>query len=150
MSNQNLESLGQRPTIITLFSILTITFCVIMIVLAIVPEDVFNGDDAGTSPPRDMTFRIVDIVIALIKVAGAVFLLQMKKIGFYLYTIGEILYVGSLIYVTKQQLDFYDGMIFPADLQLDPTIFITITAAVLIVGSIIWISVYASKLKDMA
>lgn len=149
MSNQKLESLGQRPTIITLFSILTITFCVIMIVLAIVPEDVFNGDDAGTSPPRDMTFRIVDIVIALIKVGGAIFLLQMKKMGFYLYTFGEILYVGSLIYVTKQQLDFYDGMIFPADLQLDPTIFITITAAVLIVGSIIWISVYASKLKDM-
>ncbi len=149
MSNQKLESLGQRPTIITLFSILTITFCVIMIVLAIVPEDVFNGDDAGTSPPRDMTFRIVDIVIALIKVGGAIFLLQMKKMGFYLYTLGEILYVGSLIYVTKQQLDFYDGMIFPADLQLDPTIFITITAAVLIVGSIIWISVYVSKLKDM-
>ncbi len=148
MSN-NLDQSAPRPTIITVFAILTLIACGFSLIFALVPDNIFNGSGDVPSPPRDPAFQIADVAMALVKIAGAIFILQMRKIGFYIYTIAEIGVVGLLLYTTKASLDYYDLMIFPSDLALDPAILIIITAIVLIISSIVWVGVYASQLKNM-
>lgn len=148
MSN-NLDQSAPRPAIITVFAILTLVSCGMALIFALVPDNIFNGSGDVPSPPRDPGFQIADVVLAAVKIAGAIFLLRMQKIGFYIYTIAEVAVVGLLLYTTKESLDYYDQMIFPSDLAMDPAIFIIITAVVLIISSIVWIGVYASQLKNM-
>ena len=142
-------SASQRPTILTIFVILTLVNCGLSLLFALVPDSVFNGLGDAPSPPRDTAFQIADVVLALAKIGGAVLLLRMKKMGFYIYTLAEVGVVGLLLYTTFTTLDYYENMIFDANLTMDPSVFIILTAAVLIISSIVWIGVYASQLKNL-
>ena len=144
-----MSSESQRPTILTIFVILTLVNCGLSLLFALVPDSVFNGFGDAPSPPREPAFQIADVVLALAKIGGAVFLLRMQKMGFYIYTIAEIGVVGLLLYTTFTTLEYYENMIFDANLSMDPSVFIILTAAVLIISSIVWIGVYASQLKNL-
>ncbi len=139
---------NQRPKIITLFVTLTFLFCGIMILFAVVPDSVFNPDN-NPDNVRNPYIQFGDVAISLIKIIGGILLLRMKKMGFYLYTLGEIAYVAMLIPQTLDEIEKADNYMFPADMPVDPAILVAGFSGLLILCSIIWISVYASRLRQM-
>jgi len=135
--------------IITVFAVLSLIGIGLTLIFALVPDDIFNGEGATASPPRDPAFQVVDVILSVIKLIGVYFIFRMMKVGFYLYAAGEVAVAGLLLYQAKQSIDYYDGMIFSEDVPMDPAIFIVVFTAILVIGSIVWISVYASQLKNM-
>lgn len=148
MTLQNSTS-DKRPQLITVFAVLSLIGIGLALIFAVAPDNIFNGEGATASPPRDPSFQVLDVILGLIKLVGVIFILRMTKLGFYLYAAAEIAVAGMLLYQAKLSIDFYDTMIFSEDVPMDPAVFIVVFTAILIIGSILWVSVYASELKNM-
>ena len=147
------ESLDQtpykRPTIITVFAILTLVSCGFSLIGALLPTDMFSGNSDVPTPPRDDMMRFADGFLAMVKAGAAILILQMRKIGVYLYVGAELMIAGLMVINLKKQLDFYDEMSFYNDLPVDPTIFTIIGVAFGLIFSAVWIAVYVMNLKKM-
>ena len=83
-------------------------------------------------------------MLSLLKIGGAIYILQMKKLGVILYTIGEgILVIVSFIEIEKArealEIHAYNTPKIPEGLM--ESIFF-VSMAISVVFSILWIAVY--------
>lgn len=143
------QSPHKRPTIITVFAILTLVSCGFSLISALLPSDLFSGNSNVPTPPRDDMMRLADAFLAMVKIGGAVLILQMRKIGVFLYVGAELLVAALMVFNLKKQLDFFDEMAFYNDMPIDPAIFTIIGVAFGLIFSAVWIGVYVANLKKM-
>lgn len=148
MNQKNLAEPQARPTVITVFAILTLISGGFGLVAALVPDGIFNGSGMP-EVPRDDSLRAIDALLSILKVTGAIFLLQMRKIGFGIYTVAEIGVVILMVINLRKQLAFFEQMTFQKDLFMDPATFVIFGVGASIVLSVVWIAVYGSQMAKM-
>ena len=139
---------AKRPTVITVFAILTLIYCGFSLITALLPEDMFSGGDAP-SPPREPMLQFADVFLSIVKVAGAILILQMRKLGVYLYVGAELLFAVLMVVNLQKQLAFLDEMAYYDDLPMDPGTFVIFGAGVALIASAAWIGIYLYHFQKM-
>ena len=146
------EGPAPRPTVITIFAILTLVNVGFGLIAALVgnlvnfgPE--MEGMEALQPTPAE---NIATVLITMVKGAGAIMILMMRKIGVYLYTATEVILTGLGVYMLLRQLEWLDeNFAYMSDLPFDPSITYIAGVAVSIIFSIVWIAVYFSHIGKM-
>lgn len=145
----DIQSGRERPTVVTVFAILTLVYVGVTLLLALLPLDLVGGNSPYATPERNPTLQVLDILLALGKGAGAYYLLKMKRLGFYLYTVCEVgVVILSIVYM-QQQLDWLEEYPVPSSAPFDPSMAVIGGVGLSLVFSLIWIGVYASNLSKM-
>lgn len=141
------ETKPERPTIITVFAIFTIIGCAITMLSVFIPTDLFTSGltNAPPQPPRWIAF--VGGGLALLKLLGALQMLQMKRLGFFLYAAGETATAIVGIISTRIMIELIGGMPFPGPIDME--LILIVTAGFNLLMSILFIAVYGSQLKAM-
>lgn len=138
----------ERPTIITVFAIFTIIGCAFTMLSVFIPTDLFTSglNNAPPTPPQWITY--VGGALALLKLLGALQMLQMKRLGFYMYAVGETAAAIVSIISARIMIDLLAGIHMPGPIDME-LILIGTTGFNLLL-SILFIAVYGSQLKKMA
>ena len=137
----------ERPTIITVFAIFTIIGCAFTMISVFIPTDLFTGglNNAPPTPPR--WIALVGGGLALLKLFGALQMLQMKRLGFFLYAAGETSAAVIAIISTRIMMDLMAGISMPGPIDME--LILIITTGFNLLMSVLFIAVYGSQLHKM-
>lgn len=147
---KSIEVQEERPFIITLFAILTLVFVGGTLLLAFLPTDLIGGDSPYADPERNSVLLVMDIFLAIGKGLGAYLILKMRKIGFYLYAVCEVLVAFFSIIGLQSQLAWLESYPMPATAAFDPETALILGTGFFLLMSLVWIGVYASHLQKMS
>lgn len=146
------EGPAPRPTVITIFAILTLVNVGFGLIAALVGNLFSFGPEMEGMEALKPTFaeNLTTVLITMVKGGGAVMILMMRKLGVYLYTATEVILTGLGIYMLMRQLEWLDeNFAYVADLPFDPSITYIAGVALSIILSIVWIAVYFSHVGKM-
>lgn len=113
MSEETLDnSQGQenkRPTLLTVLCILTwiasglnaLAYLILVVAGAAMADLLSNVPGLGAMLTAGMVFLILILLAFVAKIIGAAQMWKMKKMGFYMYAIGEIVVLGASYMVVK-------------------------------------------------
>jgi hypothetical protein len=141
------ETKPERPTIITVFAIFTIIGCAFSMLSVFIPTDLFTRglDSAPPTPPQWIAF--VAGALALLKLLGALQMLQMKRLGFFMYAAGETASAVLTIISARITIDLLSGMNIPGPIDME--LILIFTTGFNLLMSVLFIAVYGSQLKKM-
>ncbi|MFN8393146.1 MAG: hypothetical protein U0176_00580 [Bacteroidia bacterium] len=136
-----------RPLLVLILAILTILGAVTTYGYALVklaaPEIAMN------EVPLPAWIPITSFVLVAGKVVSAIFLLRMRKIGFYMYAAFESIFAIMVIVESKFQLDYMEtGWVNP-NIPFDPSFFVLLLAGVSSGLTIAFIGGHAAHLSKM-
>ena len=141
------EEPPQRPVIITVFAIFTIIGCAMAILGAFIPTGLFTRDLTYSPPQPPAWIGYVGALLAVMKLVGALQMLKMRRIGFFLYAAGESASAIISIVSARIVLDLMAGFDMPGPIDLN--LILIITTGVNLLLSVVFIAVYGSQLKNM-
>ncbi|MEM0999633.1 MAG: hypothetical protein AAGN35_21425 [Bacteroidota bacterium] len=137
----------QRPAVITVFAILSIIGCALAILGMFISNDLFTQDLTVQPPSPPDWIKYAGGALAIVKLIGAIQMLKMQRLGFYLYAAGEAATAILGIISARIVLDLLSGFDIPGPVDLRTTLFIS--TGISLVLSVVFIGVYASQLKNM-
>lgn len=142
---------ARRPALITVFAILTLIGTLLTVVSLFVPFDFLTSGAPSNIQPPEMPGYITygQFVLALLKGAAAILLLQMRKMGFYMYAAAESVYVVLSIIGAKLGLDWVETIPLQPNMPIDPGTLIIAATGISLLVSLVWIGGYASQLNKM-
>ncbi len=143
MSEQDPEL--KRPTLVTVLSILTIAGSVFYFGYLLMT--MFVPDLNTVETPLWM--NITTLVAQIGKIAAAILLLRMSKIGFYLFVVLETAATIIFLLSSKMTMDYMDSSFVNPDLNFDPKVFVLVLMGMGIGLAIIFIAGFASYLSRM-
>ena len=137
----------QRPTILTVFGILTFIgagFGVLGALIGMVMPSGGFGTSMIESPP--IYIHLLGLVIAGAKIFGVIQMFKLQKTGFFIYVGAEVLGLILTIINLKYSTAAFDS--FPGlDNMASMVSILSIVFYVIFSG--LWIGIYASQLKEM-
>ncbi|MEM7037090.1 MAG: hypothetical protein AAF570_08945 [Bacteroidota bacterium] len=137
-----------RPTILTVFAILTLVGSGLFLLFAIAPIDL-GVDQSSMRPEPPIWMKIGEIATLIAKIAGALLILRMMKIGFYVYAVAETILAVLIVISAKMNIDFIRDNAVIVDGPLSAEMLNLVSAGVMTVLTLVWIGVYATNLKHL-
>jgi hypothetical protein len=147
MEKQDLQSTQQRPAGVLILAIITILGSALTIVGGLLLPENFSGLPEGM-PQSPAWVTALTMVSALIKLGGAILLIQMRRWGFFTYLAGELLTV-FLNLKTGFDLIHWSGEANTSAMPIDPVVFALGLVGAMLLLSVIWVGVYAAYLPRM-
>ncbi len=147
-ANSSTDSIIQpRPMIVTILAIFTIVGTVLylgfLLIKPLIPEIGAQEVDLPT------WMDVSNVGLSLGKLVAVLLLMRMRRIGFFLYTILEVVAATVTIIGSKLTMDFMDSSFVNPDIDFDPKILVLAMLGMSIGLSIIFIGGFASQLSKM-
>ena len=113
MSEETLDNVqgqdGKRPTLLTVLCILTwiasglnaLAYLILVIAGAAMAEMLSKIPGIGAMLTAGMAFLVIILLAFVAKIIGAAQMWKMKKMGFYIYAIGEVVVLAASYMVVK-------------------------------------------------
>lgn len=145
--NENYQEPTPRPSLITVMCILTLVGSAIGIVTDVI--SLFSIQVGSVVLPYPIWLPALGLLFGFGKIAAAIFLLRMKKIGFYIYAPAEVGIACLTMISGKIQMDYMDDSFVNQTLPFDPSILTMATTGLWVILSIAFLIGYASQLNKM-
>ncbi len=136
-----------RPALITVMCILTIVGSSIGIVLDMI--SFFSLQVGNVDIPYPIWLPGLGIAFGAGKIVAAIFMLNMKKLGFYIYAPLEAGVACLSMVSGKIQMEYMDVSFVNQTLPFDPSIISMVTTGMWVILSIAFIILYGSQLSKM-
>lgn len=133
-----------RPVIITVFGILTFIGSGIVVISSLITILGDQTDLYFTDPGMLKMMYAITMLFSFGKIFGVVRMFSMKRVGFYIYTVSEMITVVIYLLMAKDQ-----AILLSAQIDMDPETYVTITTIVTVAFSLLWIGAYASQINKM-
>jgi hypothetical protein len=136
-----------KPVLVTILAILTILGTAFTFIYALLQEAV--PELQANEVPLPTWLTITTYILAAGKLVAAIFLLRMKRIGFYLYATFESIAAVLSIVGGKIGMEYMDSSYVNPNLPFDPKVFMIFVIGLGIGLSIAFIGGYAAHLSKM-
>lgn len=136
-----------RPLLVHILAVLTILGAIAAYGYALVK--LAAPEIAQNEVPLPAWIPITSFLLTAGKVVAAIFLIRMRRIGFYLYAGFESLYAIMVIVESKFQLDYIETGYVNPSIPFDPNFFVLLLAGVSIGLTIVFIGGHAVHLSKM-
>jgi hypothetical protein len=136
-----------RPTLVTLLAVITIIGVVFTFGLAGLKELI--PELARNDVPLPVWVTATTFLMVLGKLVAAIFLLRMRRIGFFLYATFESISAILSIIGGKIGMDYLDSSFINPDFPIDPKVMMLLVVGFGIGLSILFIGGHASHLSKM-
>lgn len=146
-ANENFQEKRIRPTIITVLCIMTLVGTGIGIIQDTIL--IIAGGLGASEIKYPFWMPVLGFCLGLIKIAAAILMLRMKRIGFFLYAPAEAGIAVLAILSGKIQMDYIESIPTNQDLPFDPSYIAMGTSAVWLVASVAFLIIYASQLSKL-
>lgn len=137
----------QRPTILTVFGILTFIgagFGVLGALIGMVMPSGLGNNYMVETPP--IWIHFLGLIIAGTKIFGVIQMFKLQKTGFFMYVGAEVLgLIVTIINIPYSTAAFASNPLFD---KIGPMISI-LSVVFYLIFSGLWIGIYASQLKEM-
>lgn len=136
-----------RPFLVLILAILTILGAFFTYGYALVK--MAAPEIAQNEVPLPAWITVTSFVLTAGKVVGAILLLGMRRMGFYLYAGFEAIYAVMVIVESKYQLDYMETGYVNPSIPFDPNFFVLLLAGISIGLTIVFIGGHAAHLSKM-
>ena len=148
MNTNPQSSVVERPTVVLIMAVLTLIWSALTLLGGLVSTDGLFPSVGANAPVSPEWINWSTMGAAVVKGIGAVLLLGMRKMGFFVYLAGELVTVflnlmsGMALYAWAQESASNST-------PIDPVILILGLTGVMIALSVVWIGAFAVHLSKM-
>jgi hypothetical protein len=146
MENHDVPDIHARPTLLLILAIFTILGSALTIIGAFLPED-FSGMRADM-PASPGWVTALTMASAVVKLGGAILLIQMRRWGFFVYLGGELVALFLNLKTGMDLMQWADAT-NTSGMAIDPVVFALVLVGGMVLLSVVWVGGYAAFLSRM-